>query len=217
MTVRRLHAWIRHPLMDYDHCASCGIARNDRTESRGCHGAPLVQHRYPRDFAAVMPGSKSPVIDAVWVIGPATIDIGAHGMPKAITAINLAGWIGMGGEDLAGLRQSTEFAKARVGSHGGSICWDDNEDVSIDVVHLSLLAEMQRPFTGADLIAWQTRMGLSNTEAAGMFDRSLSAWSGYRNGRQIPGAIKIVCHATARDPIIMNAHYRPRATTECRR
>ena len=57
---------------------------------------------------------------------------------------------------------------------------------------------------------WQKAMALSNSEAADLLGISVSTWNAYKAGASIPGAIAMLCRAARRDPILMQAHYRPR-------
>src|SRR5947209_1469838 len=38
----------------------------------------------------------------------------------------------------------------------------------------------------------------------------LSAWNAYKAGAPIPAVVAMLCRAAQRDPILMQAHYRPR-------
>jgi hypothetical protein len=57
------------------------------------------------------------------------------------------------------------------------------------------------------------RAGLSNQEAAEFLRVSLSTWNAYKAGTStVPAAIGMICRAALRDPILLQAHYRPRKT-----
>jgi type IV secretory pathway TrbD component len=53
-------------------------------------------------------------------------------------------------------------------------------------------------------------MSLSNNEAADLLGISASTWNAYKAGAPIPAAVAMLCRAAQRDPILMQAHYRPR-------
>jgi hypothetical protein len=56
-------------------------------------------------------------------------------------------------------------------------------------------------------------LGLSNNEVADLLDISLSTWNAYKSGSStIPQVIALACRAMLRDPVIMQAHFRPRKT-----
>lgn len=126
--------------------------------------------------------------------------------------VELAGWIATGGQPLAPLADEARFALARVGTYGAAVEWEDDGDLAIDATHLAMLAREQQPFKPADLAAWQAETGLSNQEAADFIGTSLSTWNAYKAGSSIPSAVGMLCRATRRDPILLQAHYRPRKT-----
>ena len=114
---------------------------------------------------------------------------------------------------LAPLLDPEFFAAARTAEHGAAVTWDDGEgDLAIDAVHLEQLAAEQRPFASSDLAAWQRESGLSNQEAKDLLGVSLSTYNAYKAGNSIPSAIAMVCRAVKRDPILLQAHYKPRRT-----
>ncbi len=125
--------------------------------------------------------------------------------------VDLTGWIARGRTDLAVLKNADRFATAEVVDWGATVQWPpEGDDLTIDAHHLALLAEEQRPFVSTDLVAWQARLGLSNQEAADIFGVALSTWSGYRAGAAIPAAIAMACRGAERDPILLEARFRPR-------
>jgi len=124
--------------------------------------------------------------------------------------VDLSGWIATGGEVLAALRDGEVFKNPRVSEYGASIAWGDDDDLRIDALHLEQIAAEQRPFGARAAAAWQKALGLSNNEAADLLGISVSTWSSYKAGAAIPAAIAMLCRAAQRDPILMQAHYRPR-------
>ncbi len=125
--------------------------------------------------------------------------------------VDLTGWIARGRPDLAALQDPQRFAVVEIVDWGATLQWPPEEDdLTIDAHHLALLADEQRPFLSTDLVAWQDRLGLSNQEAADMFGIALSTWSGYRSGSTIPAAIAMACRSAERDPILLEARFRPR-------
>lgn len=138
---------------------------------------------------------------------------------EASENVNLAGWIATGGEILAPLNDPTVFATARLGDYGASVEWGNAEgDLAIDAHHLRQIADEQRAFTHVDVVAWQEAVNLSNQEAADFLDVALSTWNAYKAGTsQMPMTMAMVCRATLRDPILIQAHYRPRKAGRPRR
>ncbi len=92
------------------------------------------------------------------------------------------------------------------------VCWGDEDgDLAIDAYHLNLLAREQRPFEATDLAAWQADMAVSNQEAADLLRTSLSPFNAWKAGpRAVPAQVAMLCRAMGRDPLFVQAHYRPR-------
>lgn len=137
--------------------------------------------------------------------------------------VDLAGWIGTGGAVLAPLKRPEIFARAVVGDYGASLTWDGGEgDLSIDAHHLRQIALAQAPFRvgtapGRYARDWQARVGLSNQEAASLLGIVPSTWNAYKAGRALPRALGLLMQASERDPLILQAHYRPRTRGRPRR
>ena len=55
-------------------------------------------------------------------------------------------------------------------------------------------------------------MQLSNHEAAALLGIAVSTWNAYKAQGNIPSAVAMLCRAAQRDPIMMQAHFRPRRT-----
>lgn len=122
----------------------------------------------------------------------------------------LLGWIASGGELLAPLREAATFGTAKVINDGSAVGWAEDDDLTIDAVHLAKLADEQRAFTVKDLRNWQSHSNLSNSEAAALMGVSLSTWNAYKAGESsIPSVMGIALRASLRDPLIMQAHLRP--------
>lgn len=151
----------------------------------------------------------TPRIKAVTVNGQKTIQV--HWQSGGADTIDLSGWIATGGETLAPLSDLAAFQRAAVGDYGTSIEWDDG-DLAIDSAHLEALAIEQRPFRSDDMVEWQAKTGLSNQEAAQFLGVALSTWHTYKTGSPIPAAVAIACRAALRDPLLLQAHYKPRKT-----
>ena len=153
---------------------------------------------------------KLPRIERVAVKSPTTLRI--KWRREASDDIDLAGWIATGGEILARLGRQDVFEKARVADYGAAIAWDDH-DLRIDAVHLMQLALEQRPFGAKEAAEWQRAMQLSNHEAAALLGLAVSTWNVYKAHGNIPNSVAMTCRAAQRDPIVMQAHFRPRRPT----
>jgi hypothetical protein len=150
-----------------------------------------------------------PRIARIAPIAPATVHV-AWKDDRPADTVDLRGWIATGGDILAALTDPAVFAAARVAQYGSAIAWgDDDSDLMINAVHLRALAIEQCPF---DAASWQAAIGLSNREAADLLGVSLSTWNGYKAGATVPTPVAIACRAAQRDPMILQAHSRPRKT-----
>jgi hypothetical protein len=150
----------------------------------------------------------TPRILSVGVIAPGTLKI--KWKARSADRVDLSGWIATGGEILEPLHDGEIFKSAHVSEYGASVAWGDEDDLRIDAVHLEQIAAEQRPFAAREAAEWQKAMGLSNNEAADLLGVSASTWNAYKAGATIPTAIAMLCRASRRDPLLMQAHYRPR-------
>jgi hypothetical protein len=156
-----------------------------------------------------MTNEKMPRIEAVTVEGTGRLSVKWRGKARK-DSVNLLGWIATGGKMLAPLMMPSIFNKASVGNYGAAIVWDEG-DLAIDAQHVLMLAEEQKKFDEQDAKRWQEQVGLSNNEVADLFSLSTSTWSAYKAGAaEIPATIAMLCRAMLRDPVLMQAHYRPR-------
>ena len=150
-----------------------------------------------------------PRISAVVAASPLTLVVTWRDGRK--DRIALDGWVGTGGSLLAPLSDWAIFSAPQIINHGTAVGWGGNDDTSIDAVHLQMIAEDQKPFSGKDAADWQRQLGLSNNEAADLLGVALSTWHKYKEADStIPIAVVHLCRAALRDPLIMQAHYRPR-------
>jgi hypothetical protein len=149
-----------------------------------------------------------PRISTVGAIGASVIKV--KWKDRTSDRVDLSGWIATGGDILAPLQEIEVFDSPRVSEYGASIAWGDDDDLRIDAVHLEQIAAEQRPFGARAAATWQKAMSLSNNEAADLLGISVSTWNAYKAGASIPAAVAMLCRAAQRDPILMQAHYRPR-------
>jgi hypothetical protein len=150
---------------------------------------------------------KLPRIERVAVRGPTTLRI--KWRRGTTNEVDLAGWIATGGEILARLADHDVFDMARIADYGAAIAWDDDE-LRIDAVHLEQLALEQQPFGAKEAAEWQRAMQLSNHEAAALLGLAISTWNAYKAQGNVPTTVAMACRAARRDPIVMQAHFRPR-------
>lgn len=123
--------------------------------------------------------------------------------------VDLSGWIGL--HEITELRNEAVFRQPEVGEYGASVQWAGDEDLSIDTVHLELLAQQQAPFGADDIATWQARHSVSNQEAADLHGVAVNTWMNYKSGAtRVPRGVAIACRAMDRDPLIFEAHFRPR-------
>ncbi|MEW6642827.1 MAG: hypothetical protein AB1586_20135 [Pseudomonadota bacterium] len=158
-----------------------------------------------------------PRIDDVMVVAPWCLEIrwaqpaDRAPVPPAISRVDLSGWVATGGDVLAPLRDLKLFNQATVGNYGASVTWDHGEgDLSIDALHVKELVEQQKPFSTDELNAWQNRHSLSNNESADLIHVALSTWNEYKAGRKVPKRVGMLLRAFDRDPLLLQAHFRPR-------
>ncbi|KJC38094.1 hypothetical protein UP09_27055 [Bradyrhizobium sp. LTSP885] len=149
-----------------------------------------------------------PRVEAVKVEVPSSLVVRWRGR-RGRDAVNLTGWIATGGDILAPLKDASTFSQAHVASYGSAVAWND-EDLAIDAMHLKMLADEQRPFGNVEIRRWQDQMGISNAEAADLVNVSLSTWNSYRAAGTVPAPIGMLLRAMQRDPLMMQAHLRPR-------
>ena len=159
--------------------------------------------------------NELPRIEAVTIEGPSTLRVRWRGK-RAADVVNLSGWIATGGDLLAPLRDPAKFSRASIANYGAAVGWD-NDDLAIDTLHLKKLAEEQQPFSNRDIRNWQNAVKLSNNEAADLLGVSVSTWNAYKVNATIPQPVAIVLRAALRDPLVMQAHLRPRTAGRPRR
>jgi hypothetical protein len=102
------------------------------------------------------------------------------------------------------------FKTALVGEYGAMVAWGDNDDLTIDALHLQRIGAEQREIDASEFGRWQTENNFTNDEAAHIIGVSRSTWAAYKSGTaEIPSTVQIAFRAILRDPVITHAHYRP--------
>lgn len=139
---------------------------------------------------------------------PGTLSLTVHWVDGTQATVDMTGAVYRLGA-FAPLRDPQAFAQMQVIDNGYAIGWPAL-DLDYSGSSLARLAEEQAPFTGADFVAWQDRLGLSNQETADFLDASLSTVKNYRTAERIPRPVAVTCRATLRDSHLLAAHFHPR-------
>jgi hypothetical protein len=105
------------------------------------------------------------------------------------------------------LKEPAAFRRIHVADFGGGIEWENGLDYGADT--LKMMADEQRPVTGADLVAFESELDLGTAETAvllGLAERSVRA---YRTAKSLPQSVAIAMRAIRASNTILAAHYRP--------
>jgi Protein of unknown function (DUF2442) len=101
----------------------------------------------------------------------------------------------------------SDFRKVRIAPFGAGIEWENGLDYGADT--LKMMADEQRPVTGADLVRFESNFSLSTSETAallGMAERTVRA---YRRAKRLPQSVSIAIRTIAASNTVLAAHYRP--------
>jgi len=99
------------------------------------------------------------------------------------------------------------FRKVHVADFGGGIEWENGLDYGADT--LKVLADEQRPVSGADLVAFEAQLNLGTAETAALLGLAERTVRGYRTAKQLPQAVAIAIRAIRASNTVLAAHYRP--------
>jgi hypothetical protein len=105
------------------------------------------------------------------------------------------------------LNRPAAFRKIHVADFGGGIEWENGLDYGSDT--LKMMADEQRPMSGADLVIYEAELGLSTAETAallGLAERTIRA---YRNAKRMPQSLAIAIRTIRASNTVLAAHYRP--------
>lgn len=105
------------------------------------------------------------------------------------------------------LDQPAAFRKVQVADFGGGIAWENGLDYGADT--LKLLAEEQRPMTGADLVAFESDLHLTTAETAALLGLAARTVRVYRAAKRLPQSIAIAIRTLRASNTVLAAHYRP--------
>ncbi|SOE01672.1 helix-turn-helix domain-containing protein [Caenispirillum bisanense] len=154
------------------------------------------------------PGETIPRFAAVEAVEPDTLDIvWDDGRSQRVS---LAGWIAANdlGPVFAGVRR---FGDIRVIDYGTAIQWGEDDELTIDNLHVLMIGQEQQELSAGDIGKWQESMHVSNQEAADLIGVRVSTWHNYKSGEtRIPKGTQIALRAMLKDPVVFEAHYRPR-------
>src|SRR5215471_1886949 len=81
------------------------------------------------------------------------------------------------------------FRKVRVADFGGGIEWENGLDYGADT--LRTMADEQRPVTGADLVAFESALGLTTAETAALLGLATRSVRAYRKAKSLPQSVAI--------------------------
>src|SRR6266481_2787846 len=99
------------------------------------------------------------------------------------------------------------FRRVHVADFGGGIEWENGLDYGADT--LKMMADEQRPVTGADLVAFESEFNLSTAETAillGLAERTVRA---YRTAKELPQSVAIAIRTIRASNTVLSAHYPP--------
>jgi hypothetical protein len=105
------------------------------------------------------------------------------------------------------LDQPAAFRKIHVADFGGGIEWENGLDYGADT--LKMMADEQRPVSGADLAAFESELDLSTAETAALFGLAERTVRAYRNAKRLPQSVAIAVRTIRSSDTVLAAHYRP--------
>ena len=146
-----------------------------------------------------------PRIKSVTARGPWTLHVTWADRKK--DQIDLTGLIHRSRHFRIFLDKPAAFRKIRVADFGGGIEWENGLDYGADT--LKMMADEQRPVSGADLVIFESELGLSTAETAallGLAERTIRA---YRNAKRLPQSVAIAIRTIRASNTVLAAHYRP--------
>jgi hypothetical protein len=99
------------------------------------------------------------------------------------------------------------FRKVRVVHFGGGIEWENGLDYGADT--LKMLADEQRPVSGADLVAFEAELHLGTAETAALLGLAERTVRAYRKADRLPQSVAIALRTMRASNTVLAAHYRP--------
>jgi len=105
------------------------------------------------------------------------------------------------------LDQPAAFRKVRPADFGGGVEWKNGLDYGADT--LRMMADEQRPVTGADLVAFESANNLSTAETGALLGLAERTVRAYRSAKELPQSVAIAIRAIQVSNTVFDAHYRP--------
>lgn len=105
------------------------------------------------------------------------------------------------------LDEPAAFRKVQVADFGGGIEWQNGLDYGADT--LRMLAEEQRPMSGADLVAFESDLHLTTAETASLLGLAVRTVRAYRAAKRLPQSVAIAIRTLRASNTVLAAHYRP--------
>ncbi len=147
-----------------------------------------------------LPRVKSVTARAPWTLHVTWVD-------RKKDQVDLTGLIHRSRHFRVFLNQPAAFRKIRVADFGGGIEWENGLDYGADT--LKLMADEQRPVSGADLVAFESELGLSTAETATLLALAERTVRAYRNAKHLPQSVAIAIRTIKASNTVLAAHYRP--------
>lgn len=105
------------------------------------------------------------------------------------------------------LDNPTAFRRVHLADFGGGVEWENGLDYGADT--LRMMADEQRPMTGADLITFESQFDLSTAETAALLGLAERTVRAYRTVKEVPQSIAIAIRTIRASKTVLAAHYRP--------
>jgi hypothetical protein len=105
------------------------------------------------------------------------------------------------------LEDPSAFRKVHVVHFGGGVAWENGLDYGADT--LKMMADEQRPVSGADLAAFESELDLSTGETAALLGLAERTVRAYRTAKELPQSVAIAIRTIRASSTVLAAHYRP--------
>jgi hypothetical protein len=105
------------------------------------------------------------------------------------------------------LDQPSAFRKIHVADFGGGIEWENGLDYAADT--LKVMADEQRPVSGANLAMFESELNLSTAETAALLGLAERTVRAYRRAKRLPQSVAIAIRTISASNTVLAAHYRP--------
>lgn len=105
------------------------------------------------------------------------------------------------------LDKPAAFRKLRIAPFGSGIEWENGLDYGADT--LKMMADEQRPLSGADLVAFESGLDLSTAETAALFGLAERTVRAYRRAKRLPQTLALAIRVIRANHTLLAAHYRP--------